>query len=69
MVDLQGGKKDHTLSVSVTEEVFDLFDVCAIAAGTDRSNKLNLIIIQYLNEEVRKANLVSKVIERQLKNI
>ena len=69
MVNLEGGKKDCTLSVSVTHEVFELFDVCAVADGTDRSNKLNAIIIKYLNEEVAKANLLSTVINRQLNNI
>lgn len=69
MVNLEGGKKDCTLSVSVTNEVFELFDVCALADGTDRSNKLNAIIIKYLNEEVAKANLISPVIKRQLNNI
>ena len=69
MVNLEGGKKDCTLSVSVTHEVFELFDVCAVADGTNRSNKLNALIINYLNEEVTRANIISPVIARQLKNI
>jgi hypothetical protein len=67
-VDLLGGKKNCTLSVSVTEHTHELFEVCAMADGTDISNKLNAIIIKYLNERVAMANLITPVIKRQLNN-
>lgn len=59
-------KKGQTLAASVTDETYDLFTACARMEELDRSNLLNRLIDEYLQDQMRRYQHMKRAVESQI---